>query len=87
MLDRAITLGDWLLPSFATYHGLAMNRYAPGFNPDGAKGGRVVLAEVGSCVLEMTKLSMLTGNNIYYEAVRPRSFSFPFPLSSFSQRR
>ncbi|GAA5898592.1 hypothetical protein JCM6882_000874 [Rhodosporidiobolus microsporus] len=70
MLDRARELGDWLLPSFTTKHGLAMNRYAIGYNPDGRKTGRTVLAEVGSCVLEMTKLSMLTGNNIYYEAAQ-----------------
>ncbi|BGP12561.1 hypothetical protein JCM10213v2_000478 [Rhodosporidiobolus nylandii] len=45
MLDRATELGDWLLPSFATQYGLPMNRYPPGHNPDGAKTGRLVLAE------------------------------------------
>ncbi|GAA6031931.1 hypothetical protein JCM8097_003346 [Rhodosporidiobolus ruineniae] len=70
MLARATELGDWLLPSFATLHGLPQNRYTPGFNPDGMKSGRVVLAEVGSCILEMTKLSALTGNEIYYQAAQ-----------------
>ncbi|GAA5969210.1 hypothetical protein JCM11641_007510 [Rhodosporidiobolus odoratus] len=70
MLDRATELGDWLLPSFATKYGLPINRYAPGYNPDGANAGRGVLAEVGSCILEMTKLSQLTGNDIYFEAAQ-----------------
>ncbi|GAA5859607.1 hypothetical protein JCM8547_006161 [Rhodosporidiobolus lusitaniae] len=70
MLQRATELGDFLLPAFATKHGLAMARYTPGYNPDGQKIGRTVLAEVGSCILEMTKLSQLTGDPIYYEAAQ-----------------
>ncbi|GAA6004328.1 hypothetical protein JCM10207_000671 [Rhodosporidiobolus poonsookiae] len=70
MLERAQELGDWLLPAMATKSGLAYTRYSPGLNPDGQPGGRVVLAEVGSCILEMTKLSQLTGNRIYFEAAQ-----------------
>ncbi|GAA5834942.1 hypothetical protein JCM11251_002067 [Rhodosporidiobolus azoricus] len=70
MLDRARELADWLLPSFSTKHGFPMNRYPIGYNPDGRKSGRAVLAEVGSCILEMTKLSMLTGDNVYFEAAQ-----------------
>lgn len=70
MLERATELGDWLLPSLGTKHGLAINRYVLGSNPDGLPIGRVTLAEVGSLTLEFTKLSMLTGNEIYYQAVQ-----------------
>ncbi|GAA5923490.1 hypothetical protein JCM1841_001535 [Sporobolomyces salmonicolor] len=70
MLERATELGDWLLPSMATSHGLCVPRYTMGLNPDGQKIGRAVLAEVGSLTLEMTKLSMLTGNEIYYQAAQ-----------------
>lgn len=70
MLERATELGDWLLPSLGTRYGLAINRYALGSNPGGLPSGRVTLAEVGSLTLEFTKLSMLTGNEIYYQAVQ-----------------
>ncbi|GAA6046607.1 hypothetical protein JCM3770_006236 [Rhodotorula araucariae] len=70
MLERAAELGDWLLPALATEHGLPLARYALGYNPDGAQAGRSVLAEVGSLTLEFTRLSQLTGNEIYYEAAQ-----------------
>ena len=69
MLERAVELGDWLLPSLGTKHGLPINRYVLGSNPNGLANGRVMLAEIGSMTLEFTKLSMLTGNEIYYQAV------------------
>ncbi|TNY21998.1 glycoside hydrolase [Rhodotorula diobovata] len=70
MLDRATELGDWLLPALATDHGLPLARYALGSNPDGGPAGRVTLAEVGSLSLEFTRLSQLTGNEIYFEAAQ-----------------
>jgi mannosyl-oligosaccharide alpha-1,2-mannosidase len=70
MLQRAIELGDWLLPSLATKHGLAVGRYVLGSNPKGAPSGRSILSEVGSLTLEFTRLSMLTGDETYYQAVR-----------------
>lgn len=69
MLERAIELGDWLLPSLGTKYGLAINRYTLGSNPAGLDTGRAVLSEVGSLTMEFTRLSMLTGNEIYYQAV------------------
>jgi len=98
MLERAKELGDWLLPALATDHGLPIGRYALGLNPDGKPAGRVTLAEAGSFSLEFTKLSQLTGDDIYYEAVRPlfllylillvvrlgRSMSLTRPASSSS---
>lgn len=69
MLERATELGDWLLPSLGTMYGLAINRYMLGSNPAGLNTGRAVLSEVGSLTMEFTRLSMLTGNEIYYQAV------------------
>jgi hypothetical protein len=69
MLERATELGDWLLPSLGTQYGLAINRYTLGSNPAGMNTGRAVLSEVGSLTMEFTRLSMLTGNEIYYQAV------------------
>ena len=69
MLERAVELGDWLLPAFGTKYGLPINRYVLGSNPAGLDNGRVTLSEVGSMSLEFTKLSMLTGNEIYYKTV------------------
>ncbi|GAA5825216.1 hypothetical protein JCM10212_002960, partial [Sporobolomyces blumeae] len=70
MLERARELGDWLLPSLATMYGLAVPRYAIGSNPNGGPIGRAVLAEVGSLTLELTKLSMITGDETYYKAAQ-----------------
>lgn len=70
MLARATELGDWLLPALNTKHGLALGRYLLGQNPDGAESGNSCLAEVGSLGLEFFRLSMITGDPIYAEAVR-----------------
>lgn len=70
MLERATELGDWLLPAFATEYGLPVNRYIIGSNPNGGHNGRQPLAEVGSMTLEMTRLSQLTGNEIYFRAAQ-----------------
>lgn len=70
MLERVIELGDWILPALGTECGLAVGRYALGSNPEGKNAGRQVLSEVGSLTLEFTRLSMLSGKTIYFEAVR-----------------
>lgn len=70
MLTRATELGDWILPALGTEHGLAMSDYVLGSNPEGNGTGKSNLAQVGSLSLEFTRLSMLTGNEIYFEAVR-----------------
>ncbi|GAA5861315.1 hypothetical protein JCM3774_000206 [Rhodotorula dairenensis] len=70
MLERATELGDWLLPAFATEFGLPVNRYIIGSNPNGAHNGRQSLAEVGSMTLEMTRLSQLTGDEVYFRAAQ-----------------
>ncbi|BGP36575.1 hypothetical protein JCM10449v2_000476 [Rhodotorula kratochvilovae] len=93
MLDRATELGDWLLPALATEHGLPLARYAIGHNPDGAQAGRSVLAEVGSLTLEFTRLSQLTGNEIYYEAAQramdtlDKHFAAAVPAPSDAKQR
>ena len=73
MLERAIELGDWILPALGTEYGLAVGRYTLGSNPEGKNAGRQILSEVGSLTLEFTRLSMLCGDNVYYEAVRCRA--------------
>lgn len=70
MLQRGQELGDWLLGAFGTSSGLPLGRYKLGYNPGGKPAGRQVLAEAGSMLLEMTRLSQLTGDNRYFEAVR-----------------
>lgn len=76
MLQRAQELGDWLLPSFGTEHGLIQEKYAFGSNPYGNATGGSALGKVGGLGLEFTRLSMLTGNEIYFEAVSPFSLTF-----------
>lgn len=74
MLTRAVELGDWLLPSMGTQFGLAIGRYEMGTNPNGAGAGRSVLSEVGSLSLEFTRLSMISGDEVYYQAVSINRF-------------
>lgn len=69
MLERAVELGDWLLPSMATKEGLAVGRYSLGMDLGGRREGNNGLAEVGTLSMEFTKLTMLTGDEVYYEAV------------------
>lgn len=69
MLERAVELGDWLLPSMGTKQGLAVGRYSMGMDLGGRHEGNNGLAEVGTLSMEFTKLTMLTGDEVYYEAV------------------
>jgi hypothetical protein len=77
MLARAVELGDWLLPSLSTRSGLLVPTYKLGSNPNGGLVGQVVFAEVASVSLEFTRLSQLTGDPIYFEAVRGADISRP----------
>ncbi|SCV68306.1 BQ2448_427 [Microbotryum intermedium] len=70
MLARAIELGDWLLPALNTDYGAPSGHYEPGTNPDGTRPGRTSLAEVGSLSLEFTRLSMISGDETYFQAVQ-----------------
>ncbi|SGZ30687.1 BQ5605_C049g12431 [Microbotryum silenes-dioicae] len=70
MLTRAIELGDWLLPALNTDFGVPKGHYEPGTNPDGTRPGRTSLAEVGSLSLEFTRLSMISGDETYFQAVQ-----------------
>lgn len=70
MLERATELGDWILPALGTKEGLALGRLVLGSNPNGLPSGRVVLSEAGSLSMEFTRLSMLTGDEIYYRAIQ-----------------
>ncbi|KAK4046506.1 para-aminobenzoate synthase, (PABA) [Microbotryomycetes sp. JL201] len=69
MLERAIELGDWLLPSMSTRSGLLVPTYRLGLHPDGAVTGQVCIAEVGSVSMEFTRLSQITGDPIYFETI------------------
>lgn len=70
MLSRATELGDLLLPALTTDRGIPIGHYCMGANPEGKPAGPAVLAEAGSLTLEFTRLSMITGDDIYYRAVR-----------------
>ncbi|BGP18873.1 hypothetical protein JCM10213v2_006953 [Rhodosporidiobolus nylandii] len=70
MLHRARDLGDWLLPSMSTQLGLVQPTYRMGAHSDGGPLGTVCLAEVGSVGLEFLRLSQLTGDPVYFEAVQ-----------------
>ncbi|ORY90819.1 glycoside hydrolase [Leucosporidium creatinivorum] len=69
MLARAVELGNWLLPSLSTRSGLLVPTYKLGSNSNGGLVGQVVFAEVASVSLEFTRLSQLTGDPIYFEAI------------------
>ncbi|KAH8917332.1 glycoside hydrolase family 47 protein [Atractiella rhizophila] len=70
MLERAVELADWILPAFDTYSGLPIPRYRIGSDPRGGSTGRVVLSEVGSMSMEFARLSILTGKEKYWNAVK-----------------
>jgi len=72
MLQRAVELADWILPALGTEYGLldGGGRYVIGSNPKGRSSGRVSLAETGSLTLEFTRLSMITGDETYFQAVQ-----------------
>ncbi|EGG01508.1 family 47 glycoside hydrolase [Melampsora larici-populina 98AG31] len=70
MLKRAEDLADWLLPSFGTDLGFPLPHYQIGSNPNGQSVGRVCLAEMGSLLLEFTRLSQITQKPHYFYYVQ-----------------
>lgn len=69
MKIRAIELGNWLLPSLGTLEGFPNRFYGIGQNPAGKSHGKTILAEVGSLSLEFTRLTQISQDPIYYDAV------------------
>lgn len=67
MLARATELGDWLLPTTSS----SPSGFPLAWTEMGWVGGSLAdsLAEIGSLQLEFTRLSMLTGDERYYNAV------------------
>lgn len=70
MLDRALELGNWLLPALATSDGLPIGYYSIGHNPIGQLTYGIGLADAGSLTMEFTRLSMLSGDETFFQAVR-----------------
>lgn len=72
LLEKAIELGDMLYIAFDTPNRMPVTRWDW---QNGALGGEQVsdshslVAEVGSMTLEFTRLSQLTGDNKYYDAI------------------
>ena len=72
LLEKAIELGNMLYAAFDTPNRMPVTRWAW---ENYASGGEqeaeshVVLAEIGSLTLEFTRLSQLTGDYKYYDAV------------------
>ena len=72
LLEKAIELGDMLYVAFDTPNRMPVTRWDW---QNGALGGeqvsdsRALVAEVGSMTLEFTRLSQLTGDNKYYDAI------------------
>jgi mannosyl-oligosaccharide alpha-1,2-mannosidase len=67
MLERATELGNWLLPALLTPWGfpIAWAKFGSTYGTASTS-----FAEIASLTLEFTRLSMLTGDNKYFVAVR-----------------
>ena len=72
LLEKAIELGDMVYKAFDTPNRMPITRW----DFQAAKAGDrqiapdgMLVAEIGSLTLEMTRLSQLTGDNKYYDAV------------------
>ncbi|KAH9825228.1 family 47 glycoside hydrolase [Melampsora americana] len=74
MLSKAEELAHWLLPAFGTKTGIPLESYQLGLNPAGSPTGVTHLAAASGFVLELTRLSQLTGNE-YYINVAQRAMS------------
>ncbi|TID14701.1 glycoside hydrolase family 47 protein [Venturia nashicola] len=73
LLDKAIAIGDMLYLAFDTPDRMPITRWNWRDNLSGAAqnaGTMVLSAEIGSLTLEFTRLSQLTGNPKYYDAVQ-----------------
>lgn len=73
LLDKAIAIGDMLYLAFDTPDRMPITRWNWRNNLSGvaqSAGSMVLSAEIGSLTLEFTRLSQLTGNPKYYDAVQ-----------------
>lgn len=73
LLNKAIAIGDMLYLAFDTPDRMPITRWNWQDNLRGAAqsaGTMVLSAEIGSLTLEFTRLSQLTGNPKYYDAVQ-----------------
>ncbi|KAF2763517.1 seven-hairpin glycosidase [Pseudovirgaria hyperparasitica] len=102
LLKKAVELGEMLYAAFDTPNRLPMSRFhwqTSAFNPEAIHEAsmNVVTAELGSLSLEFTRLSQLTGDLRYYDAIQritdvleknQNSTKLPgmWPLSVNSQR-
>ncbi|KAF7552700.1 hypothetical protein G7046_g7327 [Stylonectria norvegica] len=79
LLAKAVDVGDLLMKAFDTPNRMPITRwewkrYAGG--ADQVAHQQVLVSEIGSLSLEFTKLSQLTGNMRYYDAVKRISDQF-----------
>ena len=66
LLERALDLGDMMTSAFNTESGLPAGRIDPG-SIDFHRLGTVSTAEIGSMILELTRLSQASGNRTFYD--------------------
>ncbi|KAI5806253.1 glycosyl hydrolase family 47-domain-containing protein [Geopyxis carbonaria] len=72
LLEKAIELGDMIYGAFDTPNHMPQLYYrwkGRQRSKDSKSGSRVVMAELTSLSLEFTRLSQLTGNDTYYDAI------------------
>ena len=73
LLSKAKELGEMLLVAFDTPNRMPMTRWDWQKSRNGEKmeaGDNVLAAEMGSLTLELTRLSQITGDGRYYDAVQ-----------------
>ncbi|SGZ30685.1 BQ5605_C049g12430 [Microbotryum silenes-dioicae] len=70
MLNRATELGTWMVAGLNTHYAVPNNEFLLGENPSNSFHSTAWLAEVGSLSLEFTRLSMISGDETYYQAVQ-----------------
>ncbi|KAK5109239.1 hypothetical protein LTR62_007221 [Meristemomyces frigidus] len=71
LLDKAREFGEMLFKAFDTPNRLPITRWKPQNAVDGRQEAHpvVLVAEIGSLTMEFTRLSQLTGDPKYYDAV------------------
>ncbi|RFU29244.1 hypothetical protein B7463_g7103, partial [Scytalidium lignicola] len=73
LLEKAMEVGDMLYKAFDTPNRLPITRWDFRTAAGGAKqeaGSSVIVSELGSLTLEFTRLSQITGDPKYYDAVQ-----------------
>ncbi|KAK5730438.1 hypothetical protein LTR15_000375 [Elasticomyces elasticus] len=71
LLDKAKEFGEMLLKAFDTPNRLPITRWKPqqALSGNQEADGVVLVAEIGSLSMEFTRLSQLTGNTKWYDAI------------------